>query len=676
MRKNLVLTLLIISAMFATTCKNNKSDEMINTYISEKTIKEAIQKLIEINGEIEKFRIEKGVNQVALFWIEEDGNENEFIEFCFENFVSTNMLDTLFGKLERNYEIIYGYSHKMNVALTMPLHLNMGNITSVVMMFGSYSPYAHLEDDFFKSKIAFISLLNFPRYSLEEKNNLGEKWTEKEWAYARLADMFTSRVPASLVQNQSKVTTESDAYISEYNIYVGQLRDDKNIQYFDDEMKLISHWGLRDEIKAQYGQDNALAKQKIIYEVMKRIIHQDIPMQVINQNKYTWNPYSNSLLNTNEKIVSEPNTRYEHLRQNFLAQKSMDKYYPYFPTYIERHFEGDMEMMQSDVESLFIQFVSAPEMKEVAKLVSKRLGRNLEPFDIWYDGFKTRSVISQDDLDKIVQEKYSSVEIFQKEIKQILLNLDFEKSTAEFISSRIIVDDSRGAGHAWGAVMKDDYSRLRTRAGKDGMDYKGFNVAMHELGHTVEQTITLHDVPYYSISGVPNTAFTEALAFMFQKRDMLMLNQKQSGAEMEALDLAWSLYEIMGVSLVDMNLWKWLYNNPDASAENIKKTVIEIAKDIWNKYYAEIFGIKDQVILAIYSHMIDYPLYLSAYPLGHLIEFQLEEAVKDKLFGKEINQIFAYGRKTPNIWMLRNTGNKLSNEYLLRAAAQSVKSLE
>ena len=130
------------------------------------------------------------------------------------------MLDNLFGKLERNYEIIYGYSHKMNVALTMPLHLNMGNITSVDMMFGSYSPYAHLEDDFFKSKIAFISLLNFPRYSLEEKNNLGEKWTEKEWAYARLADMFTSRVPASLVQNQSKVATESDAYISEYNIYV------------------------------------------------------------------------------------------------------------------------------------------------------------------------------------------------------------------------------------------------------------------------------------------------------------------------------------------------------------------------------------------------------------------------------------------------------------------------
>ena len=90
-----------------------------------------------------------------------------------------------------------------------------------------------------------------------------------------------------------------------------------------------------------------------------------------------------------------------------------------------------------------------------------------------------------------------------------------------------------------GSRMKDDYSRLRTRAGKDGMDYKGFNVAMHELGHTVEQTISLHDVPYYSISGV-RILHLQALAFMFQKRDMLCLI-KSKGCRNEALDLAWSL---------------------------------------------------------------------------------------------------------------------------------------
>ena len=42
--------------------------------------------------------------------------------------------------------------------------------------------------------------------------------------------------------------------------------------------------------------------------------------------------------------------------------------------------------------------------------------------------------------------------------------------------------------------MRTDNARLRTRIGKDGMDYKGYNIAVHEFGHNVEQTITLHDV--------------------------------------------------------------------------------------------------------------------------------------------------------------------------------------
>ena len=58
--------------------------------------------------------------------------------------------------------------------------------------------------------------------------------------------------------------------------------------------------------------------------------------------------------------------------------------------------------------------------------------------------------------------------------------------------------------------------------GKEGMDYKGYNIAVHELGHNVEQTITLQDVDHYMMHGVPNTAFTEAWAFVFQKRDLAL----------------------------------------------------------------------------------------------------------------------------------------------------------
>ena len=52
------------------------------------------------------------------------------------------------------------------------------------------------------------------------------------------------------------------------------------------------------------------------------------------------------------------------------------------------------------------------------------------------------------------------------------------------------------------------------------MDYKGYNIAVHELGHNVEQTFSLNYVDHTLLAGVPNTAFTEAMAFVFQERDL------------------------------------------------------------------------------------------------------------------------------------------------------------
>ena len=51
------------------------------------------------------------------------------------------------------------------------------------------------------------------------------------------------------------------------------------------------------------------------------------------------------------------------------------------------------------------------------------------------------------------------------------------------------------------------------------------------------------------MAGVPNTAFTEALAFVFQKRDLQLLGIENNDPEkdkMDILDKFWSLYEIMG----------------------------------------------------------------------------------------------------------------------------------
>jgi oligoendopeptidase F len=207
------------------------------------------------------------------------------------------------------------------------------------------------------------------------------------------------------------------------------------------------------------------------------------------------------------------------------------------------------------------------------------------------------------------------------------------------------------------------------------MNYKGYNIAVHEFGHNVEQTISLYDVDYYMLQGVPNTGFTEALAFIFQARDLYLLDMKDNDpmkVHMKTLDEIWGLYEIMGVSLVDVNVWKWMYANPDATAAELKDAVISIAKEIWNKYYAPVFGIEDSPILAIYSHMIASPLYLSNYAYGSIIDFQVSQFIEDKAFNEEVDRIWKLGRLTPKAWMVEAVGREMSVEPMLEACDKAI----
>jgi len=49
------------------------------------------------------------------------------------------------------------------------------------------------------------------------------------------------------------------------------------------------------------------------------------------------------------------------------------------------------------------------------------------------------------------------------------------------------------------------------------MDYKGYNIAVHEFGHNVEQTLSLYHVDHYLLHGVPNNGFYRGLGFYFPK---------------------------------------------------------------------------------------------------------------------------------------------------------------
>ena len=678
------LTILLAAAILCLSacCKQNNEPTKNMNNIDQNCIEKTVKALCEKYPDA-KDRILRGVEQAAAFWTEADGTPGEFESFCTENFVAdpeerARMAD----QLERNFESLWGCFNKMQVDLNLPIHVDGPEPTPLDELFGAYSPSAHFTDDMFEQKIAFIVVLNFPFYTLEEKNTLGADWSRQQWAYARLGDVFTAHVPAECQQTLSAQLSAADNYISNYNIQMGQLLNNQGEHLFPD-LSLITHWGLRDELKTHYNEgEEGLAKQRMIYQVMRRIIDQSIPECVINNPDYDWNPFTNTVTQEGKEVneKSEPDTRYQYFLDNFHAMQQLDHYNPRYPTAIARAFDEDMEVSFDEIEKLFDAFCSSPQVGEVAQLIEQRMGRKLEPFDIWYDGFKSRSTLNEDDLSAQTRQRYPDREVFAtKGMPSILNQLGFGKEKIDFICSHITVDPSRGAGHAWESNMRTDNARLRTRIGKDGMDYKGYNIAVHEFGHNVEQTITLHDVDHYIMKGVPNTAFTEALAFVFQVRDLDFLGYKNDDPTREALetlDIFWGCYEIMGVALVDMYSWRWLYEHPDATAAQLKEQVINIAKEVWNKYYAQYLDEKDSPILAIYSHMIDSPLYLANYPYGHIIEFQLEQQLKGKVVADEIQRIYPVGRLTPQHWMRHAVGSEVSTQPLLDAATIALQTLK
>ena len=663
-----------------TACQQpSQKETSVAEAIGNETIVATIKQVAEKYQLTETALPEKGVRHAASLWRTTDGTADDFVKFCTENFIADPAKkEATFYRFSEYFESLFGHFNKITLDLQENVQLMKGEVLDIDPMFAGYSPGAHLMNDLYDNKIAFIAALNFPYYPTEEKNELGAAWTPLEWGYSRLGDIFSSRVPSEINLLAGKVSAEGDAYIADYNIYMGYLLNRDGQKLFPQDMVLLSHWNLRDEIKANYAnKENGLEKQGVIYQVMQRIIDQSIPKDVINSGKQDWNPFTNEVFvgGNKKESAAETDGRYQQILNNFHVYQKFDSYNPAMPTAIQRAFSAGMQIPQPEVEKLFTGFLSSPQVAEVAAIIKTRLGRDLQPWDIWYDGFKARSSMNEENLNAITQKKYPDAKALEADLGNLLLKLGFPKEKAEFLASKIAVDPARGSGHAWGAQMKSEKAHLRTRVPESGMNYKGYNIAIHEFGHNVEQTISLHDVPNYMINGVPNTAFTEALAFVFQERDLLLLNMNNTDPQKEylkTLDIFWSLYEIMGVSLVDMKMWQWLYANPNATAVELRDAVLQITKDIRNSYYAPVFGMKDETILGIYSHMINSPMYLPNYAFGHLIHFQLEEHFKTHELAPEVLRIFALGQLTPNEWMKQAVGSPLSNEAILKATEVAV----
>ena len=709
-------------------------------------------------GEGQRERARLGLKQVGEFWRAEDGDQPAFEAFVRANFAGDPAtLDTTFARFERLMEQLEGHLQEIGRELRTQADLDLGPMLPLDETFAGFDAGAHVIDDMFRNKLAFVVLLNFPLTTLDQRLNQGQHWTRRQWAEARLAQRFSKRVPAEVNQAIAQAQAEGDHYISEYNIWMYHVVGEPSAissqpsakadprtaetRLFPKGMRLLSHWNLRDEIKADYDiAQNGLARQRMVQQVLERIVTQTIPEAVVNNPQVDWNPWTNEVKPAAEKDSDfvpsrkpnpsaakagslaratgaaeaaplqsrngtvpsaslgtgsavplrnepgqgrpgytnqrEPDTRYATLQKTYFAARMMDPYSPTAPTLIARRFDENREIPEARVRKMLVDIVRSPLVPKVAALIEKRLGRPPEPFDVWYSGFRPKSEYTEAQLDEIVRQRYPTAEAYRQDIPNLLVKLGFSPERAQYVAQNIVVDPARGSGHAMGAAMRDAKVHLRTRIEKTGMNYKGFNIAVHEMGHNVEQTFSMKDVDQWLLAGVPNTAFTEALAFVFQARDLELLGLHAPSAQDEAmrtLNDFWGTYEIAGVAMVDMAVWHWMYDHPNATPAELRGATVQIAKDTWNQYYAPVFKKRDVVLLGVYSHMIDYFLYLPDYPIGHMIAFQIEEQMKKAgKIGPEFERMASFGSVAPDLWMVHATGKPVGPEALLQATERAL----
>ncbi|MBA3456204.1 MAG: hypothetical protein H0T42_24100 [Deltaproteobacteria bacterium] len=631
--------------------------------------------------------IERGVAQAASLWRAGDG---DFAAFCVEHYVAEPAArEALFQKLQATVEQIRGHLLELGRTVRWGTEVEDGPMVPVDRLLATYDLGAHVVDDLFRSKVAFAILLNFPLATLAQKVKDGPSWNRRTWAEVRLTGIVDTRVPGELAGAASAAEAAADQYVAGYNLWMHHVLGEDGKRRFPSGKRLISHWNLRDELKANYADPEGLAKQRTIAKVMERIVTQTIPKAVIDNPRVDWDPVSNQVTlsnaveadapkdrTTQPDNTREPDTRFAQVLAHFHAARAIDKFSPIAPTRIARAFEG-AELPEERVRAMLVELLESPLAADAAREIERRLKRPLEPHDLWYE-FGAGGT-AESELDALTRKRYPTAQAFAADLPRILRDLGFTDTRAKYLADLIAVDPSRGAGHAMGAERRGDKAHLRTRVEAGGMDYKGYNIAVHELGHNVEQTFSLYDIDHTLLAGVPNTAFTEALAFLFQARDLELLGRPKPGGEadrLRVLDAFWNTREIAGSALVEIDIWHWLYDHPDATAAELGAATVKIARAVWDRYYAPTLGGKGTALLGIYSHTIASPLYLFNYVVGHAIAFQLEEHVegKDKAtFAAEFERVCRLGNILPDLWMQQATGKPVSAQPLLAATARALK---
>ena len=169
---------------------------MTTSAIDTATIQRALERVVALHDAGQADRIRRGVEQAALRWWPEDGGAEDFAAFCAANFLADpEALAATFGRLEKVLEQVDGHLHEVRRELTWPIDVDTGPVGTADRLLANLDLQAHVDEDLFRTKVAFLALLNFPVHTLTERLAEGPDWDRETWARSRLMDRFACGSP-------------------------------------------------------------------------------------------------------------------------------------------------------------------------------------------------------------------------------------------------------------------------------------------------------------------------------------------------------------------------------------------------------------------------------------------------------------------------------------------------
>lgn len=630
------------------------------------------------HGATERERIRRGLAQVAARWTAADGDAAAFQDFCLARFVPRGpQLTLLVERLETLAELLGGHLYELHRRLRRWSDLVGEDLPAVDDLLATFNPAPDLADQLYRQRLAFVALLNLRRPSLAEMLAEGASWSTAEWAEARLAKAPGARIPAALDERLRQVYHQASSFVDRFHVPVDGLADAGGRRWFQPGRKLIAHWLIREQIKAGYAQEGGLALQRSLAWVMARHVRGEVPRALLDGSAAgaVWDPAQNLLDGRlpDERQLNGPE-RYAHLLAHFALARELDAHHPEHPTALDRVFQLQREIPEEEVESLLIGLLEAPERAALTDLVRRRLGRPLEAFDIYFEDLLPE--LPQAELNDCLRQRFPDLAAYQRGLPELLRQLGYEAQEADFLGARIRVEFAKGAGHAMPPSLTEYPAWLRTNSLETELGWDGYDTAMHELGHNLEQLYSFHRAPRPALRGVPNNACTEAFAFLYQNLGRQVLGLPSAGtavgqADLAAAQTALAACQIAGPALLELRTWRWLYRHPDADASALRAEVLRQAEELWEAHYAAHYGADPYHILAAYQHMVAYPLYLPDYALGHIISHQITAHLRGRDLAAETRRICSIGRLTPALWMQRAVGAPISVAPLMRDAARA-----